>query len=91
MRRRSSSPNGRLGTCTVCTSTSRCVSSIFLFLELIFVTDGCFVITALLTRTLLWRRNKKRLAEMEARRVAEGDEFIENLHAFEVGAAAFFR
>ncbi|KJD99479.1 hypothetical protein I311_06955, partial [Cryptococcus gattii NT-10] len=52
---------------------------------------GCFVITALLTRTLLWRRNKKRLAEKEARRAAEGDEFIENLHAFEVGAAAFFR
>ncbi|XAO24864.1 hypothetical protein I312_103673 [Cryptococcus bacillisporus CA1280] len=44
---------------------------------------GCFVITALLTRTLLWRRNKKRLAEKGARRAADGDEFIENLHAFE--------
>lgn len=44
---------------------------------------GCFIITALLTRTLLWRRNKKTLAAKEARRAAEGDEFIENLHAFE--------
>ncbi|OWT36143.1 hypothetical protein C362_06177 [Cryptococcus neoformans Bt1] len=44
---------------------------------------GCFIITALLTRTLLWRRNKKTLAAKEARRAAEGEGFIENLHAFE--------
>ncbi|WVQ83739.1 hypothetical protein IAT38_005883 [Cryptococcus sp. DSM 104549] len=57
----------------------RYMSSLYIHLALY----GCFILTALFTRTLLWRRNKKNHAAKEARRAAEGDEYVENAHAFE--------
>ncbi|ODN77029.1 hypothetical protein L202_05573 [Cryptococcus amylolentus CBS 6039] len=44
---------------------------------------GGFIITALLTRMLLARRNKKNIQGIEARKAAEGECYLENARAFE--------